>query len=368
LCNLPESSSRKRILSLCETALGGVGRYQDSLRALAPHGYDLNIVMPEEDARILADRTGVIGFRRGGRTLGALGRFLRAFRTARCEIRPDIYVFNSTFSLLALLALRAMGDRSPALYCAHAWAISNYDPASPKGRIVRAIEGRLSGLADLVVNVSQGDLALARRHGYRGRHVVVENAVTDRAPDTAPAPFARGSEDEIHLLFVGRFDHQKGLDILLSAFASARRAVPHLHLHLVGGPVRGGVTPDLPEGVTMHGWQAPEALDGYYVAADALIVPSRWEGLPLIVPEALRNGTPVLVSDRSDMGALVASGRTGFVFALEPDALVGMLASLDRPALQAMRGPARQSYENRFTLERFAREMAVHLAELEARR
>ncbi|WP_038079598.1 glycosyltransferase family 4 protein [Thioclava pacifica] len=365
---MPESSHRKRILSLCETALGGVGRYQDSLRALAPHGYDLSIVMPEEDARILSDRAGVIGFRRGGRSLGALVQFLRAFRAARREISPDIYIFNSTFSLLALAALRAMGDRSPALYCAHAWAISNYDPGSPKGRVVRAIEGWLSGLADLVVNVSQGDLALARRYGYRGRQVVVENAVADREADMPPAPFDRGCEDEIHLLFVGRFDYQKGLDILLPAFARARAATPHLHLHLVGGPVRGGAMPDLPEGVTMHGWQPPEALDGYYAAADGLIVPSRWEGLPLIVPEALRNGTPVLVSDRSDMGALVIPGETGLVFALDPDALSGALSALSRPALQAMRGPARESYERRFTLDRFARDMAGHLAELEARR
>jgi len=361
--SLPHS---RRILSICETALGGVGRYQDSLRALRDQGYDLTILMPEEDRKILHDASGVVGFRRGARGIGALGRLLAKVLQTRRQLRPDVYVFNSTFALLPLAMLRLLGDRRPAIYCAHCWAISNYDPASRKGRIVRAIEGRLCGFADLVVNVSQGDLETARRYGYRGHQVVVENAVPDRLEPAGPAPFTHAAEDEVHLLFVGRFDHQKGLDILLPAFAKARQ--PGMYLHLVGGAVRGGAVPELPEGVSYHGWQPPEALDGFFAAADALVVPSRWEGLPLILPEALRNGTPVLVSDRSDMGSLVTPGVTGDVFALDEAALSALLRRLTRPALQAMRAPARASYETRFTLDRFARQMAEQIAALEAGR
>ena len=342
-----------RVLSVCETAFGGVGRYQLSLSELTQHGVELSILVPEEDSEILDGMSDVLTFSRGARGAASLWRFLSGFMKCRRNVRPNLYYFNSTFSLFALLVLRFLRDGTPAVYCPHCWAICNYDERSVKGRVVRMIEGQLSGLADLVVNVSHGDAALARRLGYRGRHIVVENAVPDADKRQPSADFQRGAPDEVHLLFVGRFDRQKGLDILLPAFAKARANNPDLHLHLVGGPVRDGSVPDLPEGVVNHGWAKGGEIDGYLKAADALVVPSRWEGLPLVVPEAFRNGTPVLLANRSDMGALIEEGATGAVFELTVDALAGCLAQQTKPVLEAMRPAARGRYEARFSLPRF---------------
>jgi len=355
----PDSLARPRILSVCETALGGVGRYHEGLRQLKDHGFDLAILLPDKDAKILRPGNDLIPFRRDRRSVMAITRLLRAFWGARRNFRPDLYLFNSTFSLFPLLALRLAGDKTPAIYCAHCWAISNYSENSVKGRVVRAVEGRLAGLADLVVNVSHGDAKLAKRLGYGGRQVVVENAVPDCDPVPMAAPFQRGALDEVHLLFVGRFDRQKGLDILSPAFERARQRNPKLRLHLVGDVVRDGVAPVLPEGVLHHGWCAGDEIDAYYAAADVLVVPSRWEGLPLIVPEALRNGTPVLVADTSDMASLVTEGVTGGVFALDETVLSERLASLERPALRGMRTAARESYEARFAMRRFIGEMSA---------
>jgi glycosyltransferase involved in cell wall biosynthesis len=94
------------------------------------------------------------------------------------------------------------------------------------------------------------------------------------------------------------------------------------------------------------------------------VVPSRWEGLPLIIPEALRNGTPVFVANKSDMGALVTSGVTGGVFELDEIALSDCLRSLNRANLQAMRPAARESYENRYSMGRFVSEMSGHINRL----
>ncbi|WP_417208492.1 glycosyltransferase family 4 protein [Antarctobacter sp.] len=355
------------VLSVCETAKGGVGRFQDSLRAIEGAGFDLAVLLPEQDSDVLTYRDRIWTFRRQRRGVRALCAMISEFRRVRASIKPDVYFFNSTFALLPLLVMRMIGDRSPAVYCAHCWAVSNYRPGSVKGRIVRTVEGRLCGLADLVVNVSSGDADLARQLGYKGRHVVVENAVPDSAAMTEVAAFPAQAPGAVHLLFVGRFDRQKGLDLLLPAFARARVRNRHLHLHLVGGPVRSDRVPDLPDGVTWHGWAAPDQIDGYYRAADALVVPSRWEGLPLIVPEALRNGTPVLVADRSGMAGLVTPGETGAVFQHDADALTDCLARLTHPDLRAMRGAARASYEHRFTIDRFANQMAGHLENLVSR-
>lgn len=353
-----ESAPQPCVLSVCETALGGVGRYHESLRQLKGRGIDLKILLPDTDAKILEPGKDLLMFRRDRRSMLALVWLAQAFWAARKKLHPDLYLFNSTFALLPLLLLRLAGDTTPAIYCAHCWAINNYNETSLKGRIVRAIEGHLAGLADLVVNVSHGDKKLASRLGYRGRQMVIENAVPERRLATAKEPFKRDNTEDIHLLFVGRFDRQKGLDILLPAFQHARQQNARLRLHLVGDVVRDQALPALPEGVVHHGWCAGDQIDSYYAAADVLVVPSRWEGLPLGVPEALRNGTPVLVANTSDMASLVSTGSTGGVFELDKAALAASLSALDRKTLQAMRPAARESYEQRFAMQRFLDEMS----------
>ena len=351
------------VLSVCETARGGVGRFQDSLQYITPYGFALHVLAPEED-RDLINCGNVSTFPRKRRGLRALYALIVTFMKARKKFQPDLYFFNSTLSLLPLLVLRMIGDRTPAVYCAHCWAVSNWDADSVKGRLIRAFEGQLCGLADLVIEVSHADAERAASLGYRGRHVVVENAVPDCAAAPDADPFERKDADAVELLFVGRFDRQKGLDVLLPAFARARATAPHLRLHLVGGPVRSASAPELSAGVIWHGWIAADRLDAYYSAADALVVPSRWEGLPLIVPEALRNGTPVLVSDKSGLPDLVETGETGLVFELEEMALAQRLARLRHPDLSKMRPAARASYDARFSMPRFSEEMAEHLRAL----
>ncbi|WP_353339522.1 glycosyltransferase family 4 protein [Pelagimonas sp. KU-00592-HH] len=357
------TDSRKTILSICETAQGGVGRYQESLRALGAQGFDFHILLPDAHREILEDRRNVVTFSRDRRGPGAIYRLIRAVFEQKRRLGPDVLFFNSTFSLLPLFALRLARDRTPAVYCAHCWAVSNYEPTSLKGRLVRFLEGRLCGLADLVVNVSEGDAQLARTFGYRGRHVVVANATPDVA-EVQPVALTRTNDDEVQLLFVGRFDRQKGLDILLDAFGKARQRGANVRLHLVGAPVRGSDLPVIPEGVEQHGWVEPGQIDRFFKAADAVIVPSRWEGLPLTIPEALRNGTPVFVSDRSAMPDLIEDGVSGGSFDLSVEALVDCLGRMERGELVEMRAGARATYEARFTMDRFSDALARHLRQV----
>jgi glycosyltransferase involved in cell wall biosynthesis len=361
------------LLSVCETASGGVGRYQASLRALVARNIACRVLLAEADRPILgpnAEPDEVATYRRRRRGAAALWNLVAALLAERRARPPDLYFFNSTLALVGLLALRLRGDRTPAVYCAHCWAIATLDPASWRGRAVRALEGRLCGLADLVVNVSDSDADTARRFGYGGRHVTVQNAVPPADPDVRDDLFSRREPGDIHLLFVGRFDRQKGLDLLLPAFARARAANPHLYLHLVGGAVRDDTTPPPPpqDGVTLHGWIGPDAIDGYYRSADALVVPSRWEGLPLVVPESLRNATPVLVSRGCNLGHLPETSGAGASFELEGEGLETLLAGLVRADLAARRPAAHAVYGTHFDLERFIAEMAGHLRALAARR
>lgn len=358
-----ESPAPLILLNVCETALGGVGRYQQILQALRSEGIVPHVLVPDSDRAILGAAQDVHTFPRRRRGPAALFAMTRAFFGLKRRLDPDVVFFHSTFSLLTLLAMRATGDRRPAVYCAHCWAVATQDPGSLKARLIRAVEGRLSGLADVVVNVSPNDLGIARANGYAGRHVLIEQAVPAAEIAARANRFDR-ADGEVHLLFVGRFDRQKGLDILLPAFARAHRTNPHLRLHLVGGPVRDGRVPDLPAGVINHGWAEPDALDDFYRSADATVIPSRWEGSPLVAFESLRNGTPLVISDRSAMAELTDNGACGLAFALDEAALVAVLAGLDRDRLRAMRPAASDRYARRHTTDRFARDMGALLRDL----
>lgn len=352
------------VLSLCETANGGVGRYQENLLALSAHGISTRVLLPESDKAILSPGADMVTYRRKRRDIASLIRLLRAFLTQRNRFKPDIYFFNSTFALVPLLLLRLLNDKTPAIYCAHCWAIATIDAESWKGRMVRAIEGTFCGLADFVVNVSENEAAIAQRFGYLGRHVVVVQAVRPPDADARTDLFARQAEDDVHLLFVGRFDRQKGLDLLLSAFARAKALNRCLHLHLVGGAVRDGSTPELSDGVTNHGWAGPGEIDTLYRSADALIVPSRWEGMPLVVLEALRNGTPVFASTGCGMGDFLARHKCGASFEIDGDPLADLLAGLNVCDLARMRPGALDAFERNFTIARFTKDMAGHIRDL----
>ncbi len=354
-----------KVLHICETAQGGVAGCFDIHAAHAPRGIDNIFLLPDGHARDLQHARRVLGYAGGQRGITQIWRMIRAMRVAiRCE-RPQVLFFHSSFALLALIAARLTGWRGPAIYCAHGWAAGRYErPDGLRARLLRIIEGRLCGLANATLNIGPADAELAKLHRYRGQHQWIDNAAAPPKTGARRDLFAT-DPDALHLLFVGRFDRQKGLDILLPAFAAARRLRPELRLHLLGGVVRGGISlAELPEGVTVHGWVSPRDIDDFYASADAVVLPSRWEGLPLVIPEALRNGTPVLCSRRSHLPDLIVEGRSGSSFDLGIEPLTALLATLDKADLLTRRSAALTTYQARFTVDRWRDRIAGFYADL----
>lgn len=355
-----------KILHTCETAMGGVGVYQKYLAGMSAQEVTQVFLMPQEHAGIMEGDARVQGYTLGKRGFGGVFRQIRALGAANKREKPDVVVFHSTFSLLALALSRLRRGRAKRprlIYIAHGWAGDQYSGA--KQRLVRAVEGTLCGFADLVINVSHNDLETARRYGFRGRHAVIENAVPD-AVGGAPDDHFAAEPEALHLLFVGRFDRQKGLDILLEAMARAQEQRPDLKLHVIGGAVRDGSGSALPATVDLIGWVLRDEVDGWYRSADAVVLASRWEGLPLVIPEALRNGTPVVVSRRSGMERLFDEGQEGFSYPLRVDALAERLVTLDKAQLRAMRPACRALYERRFSIPRlYAEILRAYRGEIE---
>jgi glycosyltransferase involved in cell wall biosynthesis len=120
---------------------------------------------------------------------------------------------------------------------------------------------------------------------------------------------ARLGKDEVVVLNVGRLHPQKGQDVLIDAFARARRQVPQLVLVLVGeGRFREG----LEEKARAAGLAAAVQLRGalrdvtpYYKMADIFVFPSRYEAFGIALLEAMAAGLPVVASKTGGIPELV---------------------------------------------------------------
>ncbi len=114
------------------------------------------------------------------------------------------------------------------------------------------------------------------------------------------------------LAFVGRLQVQKDPTAALNILAACVRRDIDAHLCVFGeGPLEAEVrrhiaSCDLEDRVTMLGMRTdvPAGLS----AADCLVMPSRWEGLPLAAIEAMALGTPVIASSVGDLPHLLRDG------------------------------------------------------------
>jgi glycosyltransferase involved in cell wall biosynthesis len=104
-----------------------------------------------------------------------------------------------------------------------------------------------------------------------------------------------------HLVAASRLSKEKGVDVLLDAMPLVRAAVSTADLTILGeGPLKADLLAQrarlgLNEAVHLAGFQ-PNPYP-HFKHADLLVLPSRFEGLPLVVLEALAVGTPVVASD-----------------------------------------------------------------------
>ena len=153
---------------------------------------------------------------------------------------------------------------------------------------------------------------------------------------------ALGLGDEPVVLFVGRIQPLKGVDVAVETLArlSTRRG-GRPRLLIVGGSsgaegdgevdkIRQLIEAlDLDEQVTVVPPQPHHVLSTYYRAADLVIVPSRSESFGLVALEAAACGVPVVASDVGGLRTLVVDGRTGLrVPGRDPDDYAAAIESI----------------------------------------
>jgi len=202
-----------------------------------------------------------------------------------------------------------------------------------------------------------------------------------RLPAIAPAPLPDGS---LRLLFVGRLEARKGIDVLLDVLPCLLSRHPKLHVEIVGndaipGPdgrpyrvaFEAAVGAELRARVRFHGEITEGQLRGFYRACDIFVAPSRFESFGLVVVEAMMFEKPVVACRAGGMVEVAKEGRTALL--AEPGDAVSLKECLERlidnPLLRCELGSSgRKRYEDHFAPGAMAEGTVALLRQARARR
>ena len=279
----------------------------------------------------IADRPRVT---RDLRAIGRLRRLLAAWR-------PDV-VHAHGLRAGALTAI-ALAFVRPTVYHPRPALVVTVHNAPPAGGITgaiyRVLELIVARSADLVLGVSPDLEGRMRAAGARrvGRALVPAAGVSAETRGTLPWP---GDPDPGRpvVLAAGRLAAQKGFGTLLEAAATWRDLRPEPLLVIAGeGPLEAALTNQAAR-LGLDAWfpghrdDIPALLAG----AAVFVLPSTWEGQPLILQEALRAGVPIVATRVGGTPVLTGEDAALLVPAGDPGRLADAVRSvLTDPALAA---------------------------------
>ena len=340
-----------KVLHIGEFVRGGVATYIDELLSYQlqdPAITDLNLLLAlrSQGAKFSLASKHIHYYnydRQSTRLLPAILQIHSFIKT----FQPDVVHVHSSHAGFLTRIPYLLGLKRPKLiYCAHGWSFNMEIPPYQKSLLAFA-EKILARKTDQIINVSRYEHHSACTYNLPvDKMTVIYNGVRERKQECVPALSL--DNESINLLFVGRFDHQKGLDILLQVFSKHR--FEKIRLYLLGESVLGNMNINIPPGVVNLGWVDNDKIDSYYSLFDAIIIPSRWEGFGLVAIEAMRNSKAVIASRRCSLPELVTHGVNGYLFDLENEpVLVDLLKQLDKTALQKMGQRAYGIYKEHFS-------------------
>jgi glycosyltransferase involved in cell wall biosynthesis len=310
-----------RVLHVSQPTVAGVPHVVASLvRDQVARGWDVSVACPPRGSLPdLVRAEGATHLRWPATRQPGPRSMAEAVRLGRLVASVSPHVVHLHSSKAGLAGRLAIRGRRCTLFQPHGWSFDALH--GPLRAAARVWERNGARWADAVVCVSDGERQRGIRAGVEADIRVIPNGIDlaswpPAAPDGREAARAALQLPDAPLVVcVGRLSRAKGQDLLLDAWPAVLRKIPQAQLVLVGdGPNRDSIRRRRAPQVRMALERPDVAL--WLTAADVVAAPSRWEGMSLVVLEAMAVGRSVVASDApgmwellgTDAGAVVPQG------------------------------------------------------------
>ena len=302
------------------TYLGGVTSHvYDLADQLSIEGHEVTVAGPVGDG--LVRHTDVV-------RLGGSFRFPTQGDAARINLNPMMWLTvrdflkQRTFDVMHLhepflgfigSSLMRHGE-AVKVGTFHTWNKRTHLPYVAFGPLVR----RWNHMLDGRIAVSESARKTVSRYVPDDYRVIPNGIPFGTFSRTVPPP-EHLRDRRPTVLFVGRLEARKGVQVLLRSFKMLKSRIPALRLVIVGdgtiaAPLRRWAHENELEDVLFEGYQPREVLPSYYHRADVFCAPSiENESFGITLLEAMAAGRPVVASNGNGSQTLGTDGETGLV-------------------------------------------------------
>jgi glycosyltransferase involved in cell wall biosynthesis len=292
------------------------------------------------------------------RCLGGRGKY-----DPRLVTRLAAYLREGSFDLVHvhLFPAHYVAACCSLLVPGQKWVYTEHDEWNRRRdrRLFRVLESAVYSRYERVVAVSKmAEETLSHwLPQVRGKTLTIQNGVPIPAiaKDGGVVPTGR----ELQFLYAGRLLHKKGVDVLLRALSVMKR--PNFALTIAGDgdqrQVLERMSADLHLSSRVRFLGVRHDLPELMRAADCLVMPSRWEGLPMVMLEAMALGLPVIATPVGGIPEVIEDGINGYLVPLEDtSALARRLDSIvENPgALPSIGRLARERIIEEYSVEKMA--------------
>ncbi len=320
------------------TTEGGTGRHVSMLaQGIAAAGIDVQVFGPDSTRELFSgiafEPIAISDRPHPARDTAAMRRLRSLLMAMKADV---VHAHGMRAGALCVLALRPFagerpasagrwpGSRPPALVV----TVHNAPPSGASAAVVYGLLERLvAGNADVVLCVSADLSARMRRLGAEvvGRAIVPAPALRSAGDRPADLP-----GDRPLILAAGRLAPQKGFDTLVAAAARWRNRHPEPLVAIAGaGPLAGSLAGQATAtGADVRLLGKRDDMTDLLAAADVFALPSRWEGQPLILQEAMHACRPIVAADVGGVRDLTGDDAALLVRPGDPTALAAAVLSV----------------------------------------
>jgi glycosyltransferase involved in cell wall biosynthesis len=260
---------------------------------------------------------------KGKRLTSYKSEFTRVLQAAEKQFEPDIIHTNHLFLLSALV--RKVFPDVPVVATCHGTDLRQYNNCPHLRCFVKRYCRDLDKIIALT-NDQKSDISLL--YGIPSNKIIVGGGGYDETLFTRSPKSSAGT---VHILYAGKFNRSKGLPWLLRSLMKIQNH--DWHLHMAGG----GAGPEfsncielaknLGPRVTNHGYVNHHRLSELMKMAHVQVLPSFFEGLPLVLFEGLASGCRIITTNLSGFQEIFGRAKSDSIELIQ----LPPLETIDRP-------------------------------------